>query len=304
MKIVVPSGLRSRSLSKVVIRPLPTGPSVDAPWLRHWRKNVESITHVDLSALRSDMRVNDMTEKHVPGSLLARVSKAIDELTKMSFKRYEQHVKEEMKMAAGNTVVGVGRPMSPESYSDFDPLGREGPRRPLSQQITVTDVCELAKAGVKMDVNDVTKLLAAPSIYQNPPKPTGPHPYDMSLEDRIIHRWQSTRIHSSNNGIDGRNFRTVEPGGLHEFPFTIGKVLTHGDKQYVFVQKAGNPPCTIEDDCALFPSDNLLNSLRLMDKALPDAPMSGSGGQVGGAMPTAGNAAGQKAQQSPRVLKP
>lgn len=301
MKSVVPSGRHCPSVYKVAISPLPTGPSVDVPWLRHWRKNVENITHVDLSALKSDTLVNDMIEKHVPGSLLAKVSKAIDEMMAKSYKT----ATEIAAMASNPGMSGVGRQISPEQYRDFDPLGREAPRRPLSQQITVADVCELAKAGVKMDVNDVAKLLEAPSVYTNPPQVAGPDPYSMTLEDRIAHRWQSTTIMSSDSNLldgTGRQFRSRNPSGFDVMPFKIGKVITHGDKQYVFVHKEGNAPLIIEDDCAQFPSDCLMNALRLMDKALPDAAQGNmSGGVAGGGMgetsaPTTGTGINQRFQ--------
>ena len=145
--------------------------------------------------------------------------------------------------------------------------------RPLTTQLTVKDICEMAQAGVKLETKDVRELLSADAYM--PPTPP-PHAFDMSLEDRIYHRWQSTLLASNTEETYGmRQFRhrggsVVEGGSL---PFSIGKVLTHGDKQYVFIQKPGNPPCIIEDDCSLFPSDNLLNSIRLMIKNMPDPPV-------------------------------
>lgn len=307
----MPSGPPSLSPSKVAISPLPTGPSVDVPWLRHWRKSAESIMHVDLSVLKRGTMASDTIERHGRGSLLERMSRAIDSLTAMSYQKYEKHVKEEMKMA-GN-APGVGNLSDKyRTYEEFDVLGRgQTPQRPLSQQITVTDVCELAKAGVKMSVDDVAKLLAAPAIFPNPPQVAGPDPYSMSLEDRILHRWQSTTIMSSDSNLldgTGRQFRSRNPSGFDVMPFKIGKVLTHGDKQYVFVHKEGNAPLIIEDDCAQFPSDCLMNSLRLMLKNLPDAAQGNmSGGQAGGGMgasPTTGNAINQRfqnAQQAQQV---
>lgn len=272
MKSAGPSGRTSLSPSKEVISQLLTEPNVAALLLRQWRTSVERTMHVDWRALRSGTVEKSTTVKHAPGSLLEKMSNAIDTLN-------EYRKGKEMA-----NKPGVGNAIYPDKYSDFDPLGREGPRRPLSKEITIADVVALAQAGVKMDVNDVTRLLESPAIYQNPPST---HPLDMSLEDRIVHRWQSTMIQSSPEtfGSSDRTFRTRDPSGMQIMPFVIGKVITHGDKQYVFVQKPGNAPLIIEDDCALFPSDNLMNSLRLMDKNLPDAPQGNmSGGVAGGGM--------------------
>lgn len=290
-----PSGPPSPSPCREVIRPLPTGPSVDVLLQQQWRRSVESITRVDLSALKRDTRVNTMIAKHVPGSLLAKVSKAIDEMMTKSFQR-----------ATEITMASPNRPRVdyPGQYREYDSAG-EGQRTiPLNQPITVADVCELAKAGVKMDVGDVARLLTAPVVYQNPPSTPQTQPFSMSLEERIEHRWQSTQIMSVERSYDTptRVFANRSPEGFLSMPFKIGKVITHGEKQYVFVHKPGNPPLVIEDDVSLFPSDTLMNSLRLMDKALPDAPSGNmSGGVAGGGMsgtstPSTGNAINQRYQ--------
>lgn len=107
--------------------------------------------------------------------------------------------------------------------------------------MTVGDIVELAKAGVKVELAAQVEPI---SVKRDPPVPAD------RLTDMIYDRWRQSRS-----------------GRAAEYEFLVGptlKAIEHDGKVYVFSYSGNAPPEVIEDDSAIFPSDALLARIHLM----------------------------------------
>jgi hypothetical protein len=255
MSSAVRSGKVSRSQSRGPARPKRSVSKHPALSLPYSKQNDVSITLKAWSDLSKDTPASGMTDETRNG-LLAKVSKKIDEMM------------EKIPMTS-EPVVPSGVLDAAEDYWAY----RSMTERPhaLTEPIGVKDVVALAHAGVTMTAKDVRELMECPAVMRaNPVEAPKFDPFDMSMEDRIIHRWHSTLIRSSSERFGNRSFemrdKTFEGSRM---PFTIGKVFSHGDKHYVFVQKHNSEPVVIEDSAEMFPSDTLMAALLLLVKNHP-----------------------------------
>lgn len=126
------------------------------------------------------------------------------------------------------------------SFRDDDTfLLRHGHAREHIIALSVAEMAELARAGIKIELCDrVTVAKADPRARSH------------DLADSIRERWlQSQR--AKGQWMDG---------GLAPQMYAA----QHGDKVYVFVYGGNAPPEIIEDDACIYPSDALLARVHLL----------------------------------------
>ena len=110
--------------------------------------------------------------------------------------------------------------------------------------LTVSDVVELAKAGVQVSFKDVQMQIV--------PNPHNNRRIVRSLEDSFWERWQRA------NPRDPNSFGVI-PSFM---------VMAHraGDKVYLAVAPTDHPTFILEDEAVLFPSDALMAKLALWER--------------------------------------
>jgi hypothetical protein len=105
--------------------------------------------------------------------------------------------------------------------------------------LTVSEMVDLAKAGVKVELAGRVAISQAP-----PPVATA---YD-HLTDMICDRWRMSK--------GGREYEG--------FPGPTLKAVQHGDEVHVFAYSGHSEPEVLVDDAAIYPSDALLARIHLM----------------------------------------
>lgn len=115
--------------------------------------------------------------------------------------------------------------------------------------LTVGEVTELAKAGVKVE-------LAGKVEIKSPIMPTG-RMLSRDISEGIRERYvqsQQAKL-SEHDRIYGLRASDAIPELC---------AFQHGDKVYVFAYSGNSPPEVIEDDAAIYPSDALLARIHLL----------------------------------------
>jgi hypothetical protein len=117
--------------------------------------------------------------------------------------------------------------------------------------LTVTDVERLAKAGVAINISDVINHLVPDSA---PVPMMETEPFGDDLTSALLERYKR------NKRARDRGFE----GFMAPFRFLATE---HGDSIHVYVAPTdGRDPVVLKDDKAIFPSDQLMSSIYLMEK--------------------------------------
>lgn len=121
---------------------------------------------------------------------------------------------------------------------------------PLTVELSVSEMIELAKAGVAIELAGKVQVDRA---YRSPiPLPTA---RNRDISEGIRERYlQSQRAKRVDDYLYGAT--TIPVPDLCAFQ--------HGDKVYVFAYSGNSPPEVIEDDAAIYPSDALLARIHLL----------------------------------------
>lgn len=117
--------------------------------------------------------------------------------------------------------------------------------------LTVSDVERLAKAGVSIKFEDIRHQIKPDDLSPTPTYDDRPR----SLEEAFWDRWKRAR--AANNIYTSMMM-----------PYAVN-ASQHGDKVYVFVSPADQPPFIIEDVAVLYPSDALMAKMALLEKMKP-----------------------------------
>jgi hypothetical protein len=116
--------------------------------------------------------------------------------------------------------------------------------------LTVSEMVELAKAGVKVEL--AGRVAIAPPLPV-PPTPTSTYDENgqINLTELIRQRWRMSRLTANQSGM----FMEVGPQL---------SAVRHEEKIYVFAYSGRAEPEVIVDDAAIYPSDALLARIHLM----------------------------------------
>lgn len=116
---------------------------------------------------------------------------------------------------------------------------------PTGNQLTVSDFERLAKAGVKIEFEQIANQIVQDRM---PPPPQTCH---RTLNESFWDRYRRAHCHH----YEG----SMQPYDIH--------ASAHGDKVYVFVMPSNtDAPFVLEDDAPLYPSDALMAKLVLWEK--------------------------------------
>lgn len=115
-------------------------------------------------------------------------------------------------------------------------------------QLSVSDVERLAKAGVHVDFKDIAEQVTPDAMSMQPTPPEAAH-WPTNLTDSFWQRWRRARP------VSREHFGMEASFGVY--------ASEYGDKVYVFVQPLACPPFIIEDTKGLYPSDALMAALML-----------------------------------------
>lgn len=122
---------------------------------------------------------------------------------------------------------------------------------PLTVELSVSEMIELAKAGVAIELAGKVQI----DRRVRPPPFPGNHGRDISqgIRERYVQSQQAKL--SEHDRIYGLRASDAVPELC---------AFEHGDKVYVFAYSGNSPPEVIEDDAAIYPSDALLARIHLL----------------------------------------
>lgn len=118
---------------------------------------------------------------------------------------------------------------------------------PPMVMLTVSDVERLAKAGVKIEFEQIKS-----QVRPDPPSEDRDKWMRLPLVEAFWERWRRA------NPPNHQTFNEVGPWGIYASVFD--------DTVYVFVSPTDGPPFIIEDQKHLYPSDSLMAALHLREK--------------------------------------
>lgn len=118
--------------------------------------------------------------------------------------------------------------------------------------LSVTDVERLAKAGIAITWNDISHSVLPDYMMQPPPTPTS---YEQALTDPIRERWRRANQHKA-----GR-FDVNPTASVHL------SAVEYGEDIYVFVATGRGEPQILTDKSCLYPSDALMAQIHLLVEA-------------------------------------
>lgn len=126
------------------------------------------------------------------------------------------------------------------------------------KMLTVSDVERLAKAGVQIKMDDVIERIT-PDPMKEDPIDVQMAPQNADNNDLLRALWHRLRMNT-------RALQSDHMGGGMYRHMPVQAAVRHGDTIHIFVHTGNSPPCIIEDEAVLFPSDALMAKIALLEK--------------------------------------